>query len=91
MTGVQTCALPIWHGITETDLAALAANPEVLAAVQADVDAVNARFSQVEGIKRFRLLSDEWMPDSEELTPTMKLKRRGINARYATEIASLYS
>ena len=35
--------------------------------------------------------SDEWMPDSEELTPTMKLKRRGINARYATEIASLYS
>jgi long-chain acyl-CoA synthetase len=85
---------PVWaagHGITETDLAALAANPEVLAAVQADVDAVNARFSQVEGIKRFRLLSDEWMPDSEELTPTMKLKRRGINARYAAEIESLYS
>ena len=85
---------PVWaagHGITETDLAALAANPEVLAAVQADVDAVNARFLQVEGIKRFRLLSDEWMPDSEELTPTMKLKRRGINARYAAEIESLYS
>ena len=85
---------PVWaagHGITETDLVALAANPEVLAAVQADVDAVNARFSQVEGIKRFRLLSDEWMPDSEELTPTMKLKRRGINARYAAEIESLYS
>ncbi|MFM7271761.1 MAG: AMP-dependent synthetase/ligase [Actinomycetes bacterium] len=85
---------PVWaagHGIAEADLAGLAANPEVLAAVQADVDAVNARFSQVEGIKRFRLLSDEWMPDSEELTPTMKLKRRGINSRYAAEIEALYS
>ena len=38
----------------------------------------------------FTVLPDEWLPDSEELTPTMKLKRRGIAAKYADEIAALY-
>jgi long-subunit acyl-CoA synthetase (AMP-forming) len=50
----------------------------------------NARFSQAEQIKRFTILADEWLPDSEELTPTMKLKRRGVLAKYADEIEALY-
>lgn len=84
---------PVWaasEGIGDVSLNALAVNPEVLAQIQADVDHVNARFSQVEGIKRFTVLHEEWMADSEELTPTMKLKRRGIMAKYAGEIEALY-
>jgi long-subunit acyl-CoA synthetase (AMP-forming) len=45
----------------------------------------------VEQIKRFRLLSDEWLPGGDELTPTMKLKRRPIAAKYAAEIDGLYA
>jgi long-chain acyl-CoA synthetase len=84
---------PLWarqHGI-EASFAELASHPDVLAEVQREVDAANAGFSQVERIKRFKLLSDEWLPDSEELTPTMKLKRRGVHAKYAREIEELYS
>ena len=51
----------------------------------------NERFSHAEAVRTFRLLGEEWLPDSEELTPTMKLKRRGIAAKYAREIAALYS
>ena len=54
------------------------------------VGEANRHFSQVEQIKKFTLLPEEWMPDSEELTPTMKLKRRGINAKYAAEIEAMY-
>ncbi len=85
---------PAWaveHARAGRSLAELADDPEVLAAVQRHVDTVNAQFARVEQIKRFRLLGEEWMPDSEELTPTMKLKRRGVLAKYAAEIEALYS
>jgi long-chain acyl-CoA synthetase len=59
--------------------------------VQEEVDAANARLSRVEQIKRFALLEDEWLPGGEELTPTMKLKRRPIAARYAAAIEALYA
>jgi long-chain acyl-CoA synthetase len=78
-------------GIDATDLAALAAHPDVQAEVAREVDEANARFSQVEKIKRWTLLAQEWLPDSEELTPTMKLKRRGVHRKYADEIAALYA
>jgi long-chain acyl-CoA synthetase len=86
-------AAPVWarqHGI-EGSFAELAAHPDVIAEVQREVDVANAGFSQVERIKRFTLLADEWLPDSEELTPTMKLKRRGVHAKYAKEIEELYA
>ena len=91
---LDTEVAPVWasmHGIDETALDALAANPDIRKAVQADVDLVNAQFSKAEGIKRFTILSAEWEADSEELTPTMKLKRRGVSAKYAAEINALYS
>ncbi len=84
---------PAWakaHDIAFDGLAALAVHPDVVAEVQREVDAANARFSQVERIKRFVILWEEWLPDSEELTPTMKLKRRGVHNRYAEQIESLY-
>jgi long-chain acyl-CoA synthetase len=67
------------------------ADPAVVARVQEEVDAANARLSRVEQIKRFALLEDEWLPGGEELTPTMKLKRRPIAARYAAAIEALYA
>ena len=85
-------AAPAWarrHLIGGT-LAQLAEHPEVRAEVQREVDEANAHFAQVERIKRFTILHDEWLPDSEELTPTMKLKRRGVHAKYAREIEGLY-
>ena len=53
--------------------------------------AANEQLARVEQIKRFKLLPVEWEPGGEELTPTMKLKRKPISAKYATEIEELYS
>ena len=63
----------------------------MLAAVQRSVDTVNERVSQPERIKRFAVLPEEWQPDSEQLTPTTKLKRRRVLAIYAAEIDGLYA
>jgi long-chain acyl-CoA synthetase len=65
-------------------------NPEVVARVQSEVDAANSRLSRVEQIKRFALLEDEWLPAGDELTPTMKLKRKPITEKYAQRIEGLY-
>jgi long-chain acyl-CoA synthetase len=84
---------PAWaaaHGTSSTTLAALAADPNVVAEVARAVSAANERFSSVEQIKQFTVLGDEWLPDSEELTPTMKLKRRGIHAKYGDQIDAMY-
>jgi long-subunit acyl-CoA synthetase (AMP-forming) len=66
-------------------------DPDVIARVQAEVDAANGHLSRVEQVKRFRLLSAEWLPGGDELTPTMKLKRRPIAAKYAAEIDAIYA
>jgi long-chain acyl-CoA synthetase len=84
---------PAWakqHGIEVDTLDELAAHPEVRAEVERNVAEANQRFSQVEQIKKFALLGREWQPDSDELTPTMKLKRRGVHQKYADEIEALY-
>jgi long-chain acyl-CoA synthetase len=54
------------------------------------VDTANQHVSHVEQIKRFTILPTEWTPDSEELTPSLKLKRRVIHEKYETEIEALY-
>jgi long-chain acyl-CoA synthetase len=87
-------AAGVWakaHGREGAALSDLAADPEVLAEVQAGVDEVNQQFAQVEQIKKFTLVGEEWLPDSDMLTPTSKLKRRGVNARYAAEIEAMYA
>jgi long-chain acyl-CoA synthetase len=65
-------------------------NPEVLERVQSEVDAANSRLSRVEQIKRFALLEEEWLPGGDELTPTMKLKRKPIVEKYMAQIEDLY-
>jgi long-chain acyl-CoA synthetase len=77
-------------GIEFTDLADLAADPQVLAMAQQAVDAANARLSRPEQVKRWALLPTEWTAESAELTPTLKLKRRVVTSNYADAIAALY-
>ncbi len=80
------------HGLpAETPLAELAADPALEAAVGAAVEEANAAFSQVEKVKRFTILPAEWIPDSDELTPTAKLKRGAIAAKYADAIEAMYA
>ncbi|MEU5881886.1 AMP-dependent synthetase/ligase [Spirillospora sp. NPDC047279] len=66
------------------------ADPATLAEVTAAVERANARLARVEQVKRFTLLADDWAPGGDELTPTMKLKRKPIATRYAKEIEDLY-
>jgi long-chain acyl-CoA synthetase len=84
---------PAWaaaHGVETTSLAELATDPIVLVEIGREVDAANQRFAHAEQVRRWTVLADEWLPDSEELTATMKLKRHAIRAKYAPEIAALF-
>ncbi|ADH66570.1 MULTISPECIES: AMP-dependent synthetase/ligase [Nocardiopsis] len=86
--------LPVWaaaRGIdTGGDWEALVAHPEVAAEAERAVAAANARFSRAEGVRRHRLLPGEWGPDTGELTPSLKLRRRVVRERYADALAELY-
>ncbi|MGN6174978.1 MAG: AMP-dependent synthetase/ligase [Streptosporangiaceae bacterium] len=85
---------PAWaktRGIEAGSLAELAAHPAVLAAVGEAVSAANERLARVQQVKRWRLLPVEWTADTEELTPTLKLKRRIVHAKYADDIDVLYA
>jgi long-subunit acyl-CoA synthetase (AMP-forming) len=84
---------PAWaaqQGIAETDLATLARDERLRAAVQAGVDAANAKLARVEQIKKFTLVEGDWAPGGDEITPTMKLKRKPIAAKYAPQIDAMY-
>ncbi len=65
-------------------------DPEVATEVERAVEEANARLSRVEQIKRYKVLDGDWAPGGEELTPTMKLKRRPIERKYEVEIETLY-
>ena len=85
---------PAWagkQGIEETSLEALAGDERVRAAVQEGIDAANAKLSRVEQIKKFAIVHGDWLPGGDELTPTMKLKRKPIDQKYAGEIEALYA
>jgi long-subunit acyl-CoA synthetase (AMP-forming) len=79
------------HGIDDASVTALAAHPEVRAEIRGAVEAANTGLSRVERVKRYAILGTEWRAGGDELTPTMKLKRRAIATRYAAEIDALYS
>ncbi|GAA4463021.1 long-chain fatty acid--CoA ligase [Nemorincola caseinilytica] len=65
--------------------------PEVMAIIQKQVDKYNEFFSHPEQVKKFALLADEWTIDSGELTPSLKVKRKAIEQRYARQIEELYT
>jgi long-chain acyl-CoA synthetase len=66
-------------------------DPETGSEIERAVGEANARLSRVEQIKRYQVLPGEWLPGGEELTPTMKLKRRPISRKYEAEIEALYA
>jgi long-chain acyl-CoA synthetase len=78
-------------GLADASAEALAAHPVMLEKIAAGVAAGNAKLSRVEQIKRFRVLPALWEPGGDEITLTMKLKRRPIMAKYAEEIDGLYA
>jgi long-chain acyl-CoA synthetase len=91
---LDTDIAPAWakqHGVEGASLAELAENADMRAEIERSVAEANERFNNVEQVKKFALLGEEWLPDSEELTPTMKLKRRGIHTKYAEVIEELYT
>ncbi len=85
---------PAWaaqQGIEATTLAALAGEERVRAAVQEAVDAANEKLARVEQIKRFEIVPGDWLAGGEELTPTMKLKRKPIAEKYGEAIEAMYA
>jgi long-chain acyl-CoA synthetase len=85
---------PVWaqqQGIEDSSLEALATNEKVVAAIDEAINAANEKMSRVEQIKKFKILPTDWEPGGDELTPTMKLKRKPINEKYGNEIEELYS
>ncbi len=85
---------PVWakqHGLEGLTLAELADHPDVQAAITAGLTEAMEPFNNAEKVKKVKVLGDEWLPDSELLTPTSKLKRRGVHATFAGEIEALYA
>jgi len=85
---------PAWaaqQGIQDTSLEALATDERVRAAVQEGVDVANHKLARVEQLKKFVIVRGDWLPGGDELTPTMKLKRRPIDAKYHEAIESMYA
>ena len=79
-------------GATDRTIATeLASDPQMIEAVAAGIEQANSHLARVEQIKRFTIIPGEWMPGGDELTPTMKLKRKPISNKYAAEIEAMYS
>jgi long-chain acyl-CoA synthetase len=85
---------PMWgkaHGIASSSMSELAEHPSTIAEVRRALTIANTHLSRIEQFKRFTILPDEWSPESEELTPTMKLKRRVIHTKYKSQVDAMYA
>ena len=79
------------HGLADAAPAALADNAELLATIQAGIDHANSKLSRVEHVRAFTVLPEYWLPGSDVLTPTMKVRRKPVNEIYAGEIDAMYA
>jgi long-chain acyl-CoA synthetase len=85
---------PMWasqHGIEDSSLESLAKDERIHAVVADGVETANAKLAKVEQIKKFVIVEGDWLPGGDELTPTMKLKRKPIAEKYADAIEGMYS
>jgi long-subunit acyl-CoA synthetase (AMP-forming) len=85
---------PQWaarQGLEGKSLEELATEPKVIEAVQQGIDEANKRLARVEQIKRFTIVKGDWLPGGDELTPTMKLKRKPVAKKYAEQIDQMYA
>jgi long-chain acyl-CoA synthetase len=74
-----------------SNFASLCRRPEVQELIQAEIDRVNEQFARVEQVKKFRLIEQKLTAEDEELTPTMKLKRKLVNEKYKALIEGMYA
>jgi long-subunit acyl-CoA synthetase (AMP-forming) len=79
------------RGIADASTEALAQHPTVRDVLAEAVRIANRKLSRVEQIKTFGILGSDWQPGGDELTPTMKLKRKPIAQKYAAQIDALYA
>jgi long-subunit acyl-CoA synthetase (AMP-forming) len=85
---------PQWakqQGLEGDTLEGLAGDARIVAAVQEGIDEANTHLARVEQIKKFTIVRGDWLPGGDELTPTMKLKRKPIASKYEADIESMYS
>jgi len=85
---------PQWavqQGLEGKSPAELATDRRTVEAVAKGIEQANSHLARVEQIKRFTIIAGDWMPGGDELTPTMKLKRKPIATKYATEIEAMYA
>jgi long-chain acyl-CoA synthetase len=85
---------PAWaaqQGIEGATLETLAHDDRVRAVIQTAVDEANAKLARVEQIKKFVIVEGDWLPGGDELTPTMKLKRKPIAEKYDDDIGGMYA
>jgi long-chain acyl-CoA synthetase len=85
---------PAWaeaNGLVFEDLATFSRLPEVGSEVERAIDEANQTVSSVEQVKKWIIVPDEWTPDSGEVTPSLKLKRKIVLEKYADEIEGLYT
>jgi long-chain acyl-CoA synthetase len=79
------------HSIPFSNYTSLCRRPEILELIEAEVAKVNARFARVEQVRKFRLIEQKLTAEDEELTPTMKLKRKLVNEKYRDMIEQMYA
>jgi long-chain acyl-CoA synthetase len=79
------------HAIPFSNYASLCRRPEIVALIQGEIDKVNRQFARVEQVKKFRLIETKLTAEDEELTPTMKLKRKLVNEKYKSLIEAMYA
>jgi len=94
MIVLDTDYAPAWaakNGLSGSSLEELASDEKVREAVQEGIDAANARLARVEQIKKFTIVKGDWLPGGDELTPTMKLKRKPIAEKYSDDIEAMYA
>ena len=79
------------HDVPFSNYASLTRAPEVRALIQDEIDRVNKKFARVEQVKKFHLIDAQLTAEDEELTPTMKLKRKLVQKKYAPQIEAMYA
>ncbi len=79
------------QGIENTQMAALAAHPNIVKLLDERVAAVNQRLASFESVKKFVIVPEDFTQEGGELTPTLKVKRKVVTEKYATELEQLYA
>jgi long-chain acyl-CoA synthetase len=79
------------NSIPFSNYMSLCRRPEVLGLIEDEITKVNAKFARVEQVRKFRLIEQKLTAEDEELTPTMKLKRKLVNEKYRDLIEAMYA